>query len=128
MRCFYSNGILRKNVIKAAHFLPAYWYIRTDELCTQYTGTSGELKTYAMYLGIQLLFAFAAFSAALVISRYKKILYYKSQKADKKPLLRISYLPFLFAFLICKFQPYRAVIADCIQVRICLCILCGIRI
>lgn len=63
---------LGKNVIKAAHFLPAYWYIRTDELCTQYTGTSGELKTYAMYLGIQLLFAFAAFSAALVISRYKK--------------------------------------------------------
>ena len=57
MRCFYSNGILRKNVIKAAHFLPAYWYIRTDELCTQYTGTSSELKTYAMYLGIQLLFA-----------------------------------------------------------------------
>ena len=69
---FIPMEFLGKNVIKAAHFLPAYWYIRTDELCTQYTGTSGELKTYAMYLGIQLLFAFAAFSAALVISRYKK--------------------------------------------------------
>lgn len=69
---FIPMEFLGKNVIKAAHFLPAYWYIRTDELCTQYTGTSSELKTYAMYLGIQLLFAFAAFSAALVISRYKK--------------------------------------------------------
>ena len=69
---FIPMEFLGKNVIKAAHFLPAYWYIRTDELCTQYTGTSGELKTYAMYLEIQLLFAFAAFSAALVISRYKK--------------------------------------------------------
>ena len=69
---FIPMEFLGKNVIKAAHFLPAYWYIRTDELCTQYTGTSGELKTYTMYLGIQLLFAFAAFSAALVISRYKK--------------------------------------------------------
>lgn len=69
---FIPLDYLSDGVQKIAHFLPAYWYIKADQLCVNYSGSAADLKLYFSYLGIQVLFAGAVFAAALVASKYKK--------------------------------------------------------
>lgn len=68
---FVPQEFLGKAVINAAHFLPAYWFIRANNMLA---GVSDELFTnskYFSYLGIELLFAAAIFSIVLLVAKTK---------------------------------------------------------
>ncbi len=68
---FVPQEFLGKAVINTAHFLPAYWFIRANNMLA---GVSDELFTnskYFSYLGIELLFAAAIFSIVLLVAKTK---------------------------------------------------------
>lgn len=68
---FVPLKFLGKAVINAAHFLPAYWYIRINNMLA---GNSNELfsnSKYLSYIGIELLFAIAFFSVVLLVAKTK---------------------------------------------------------
>lgn len=68
---FVPQEFLGKAVINAAHFLPAYWFIRANNMLA---GVSDELYSnskYFSYLGIELLFAVAIFSVVLLVAKTK---------------------------------------------------------
>lgn len=68
---FVPLKFLGKAVINAAHFLPAYWYIRINNMLA---GNSDELfsnSKYLSYIGIELLFAIAFFSVVLLVAKTK---------------------------------------------------------
>lgn len=68
---FVPQEFLGKAVINAAHFLPAYWFIRANNMLA---GVSDELFTnskYFSYLGIEFLFAAAIFSIVLLVAKTK---------------------------------------------------------
>lgn len=62
--------LLGEGVIRAAHFLPAYWYITSADFIDRYIdgGALGELW---MGLGIELLFGVALISVGLAYSKVK---------------------------------------------------------
>lgn len=68
---FVPQRFLGKAVLNAAHFMPAYWYVRTNNMIA---GISDELLTgskYLSFVGIQLLFAISFFSVVLLIAKTK---------------------------------------------------------
>lgn len=69
---FVPQSMLSADVLKAARFLPAYWYIKNNNMIgglSEEAFTNGSFWTSA---GIQMLFAIVMFSAALVASRVKQ--------------------------------------------------------
>lgn len=69
---FVSQSYLSQGVLNMARFLPAYWYVRANNLIY---GISNEVFTrdsYLMCIGIQLLFAIALFVAYLVGNKQLK--------------------------------------------------------
>lgn len=67
---FVPLEYLGEGLIKAAHFLPAYWYITSANLIEKYTpGTS--LNDLWAGLGIQLLFGVALISVGMAYSKKK---------------------------------------------------------
>lgn len=69
---FIPAEVLSSSVIAISQFFPASWYIKALKICSSYSNNLSDLRTYFGYLGIQLLFTIACFSAALVVSKYKK--------------------------------------------------------
>lgn len=69
---FIPAELLSSGVAAAAQFFPASWYIKALKICSSYNNNGADLNKYLGYLGIQLLFTAACFSAALVVSKYKK--------------------------------------------------------
>lgn len=67
---FVPLELLGEGVIRAAHFLPAYWYITSADFIDRYIdgGALGELW---MGLGIELLFGAALISVGLAYSKVK---------------------------------------------------------
>lgn len=67
---FVPLELLGEGIIRAAHFLPAYWYIISADFIDRYIegGALGELWTG---LGIELLFGVALISVGLAYSRVK---------------------------------------------------------
>ena len=68
---FVPQKFLGEAVINVAHFLPAYWFIRANNMLA---GISDELfssSKYFSYLGIELLFAVAIFSVVLLVAKTK---------------------------------------------------------
>ncbi|MGN0341259.1 MAG: ABC transporter permease [Roseburia sp.] len=69
---FVTQSYLSQGVLNVARFLPAYWYIRANNLIY---GISDEVfsgQSYLMCVGIQLLFAVALFVAYLVGNKQLK--------------------------------------------------------
>ena len=69
---FVPLEVMSPAVVKFAQLLPSYWYINALETINDYTGTTSQKESLFLCMGIQLLFAVAIFSAALVVSRVKK--------------------------------------------------------
>ncbi|MBO5459370.1 MAG: ABC transporter permease [Lachnospira sp.] len=69
---FIPAELLSSGVATVSQFLPASWYIKALKICSSYNNNGADLKKYFGYLGIQLLFTIACFSAALVVSKYRK--------------------------------------------------------
>ena len=69
---FVPQYLLGDKVLAAAHFLPAYWYVRNSNMIG---GFSDEVMNYAAYrtcIGMQLLFFIALSAVYLALSKQRK--------------------------------------------------------
>ena len=69
---FVPQQYLGSGVLKAAHALPAYWYIRANDMLCGFSEKPFSMSLYITCTGVQLGFAAALFIAAGVISAKKK--------------------------------------------------------
>lgn len=65
---FVPLELMSDGIVKVAHFLPAYWYVRATTVADQYQ-PGAALSEYWQGIGIQVLFAVALFAAGLAISK-----------------------------------------------------------
>lgn len=68
---FVPQHLLGDGVLNAARFLPAFWYIKANDMMS---GSSGEVFTksrFFEYFGIQALFAAVIFAVVLVVMKVK---------------------------------------------------------
>lgn len=68
---FVPQSMLSDGVLKAGQFLPAYWYVRANNMLA---GTSGEVfqpRTFFQYLGVECLFAVALFALIFAVQKAK---------------------------------------------------------
>ena len=68
---FVPQEVLSDSVLSAARFLPAYWYIRVNNMLS---GVSGEIFSSSLcmkFIGIEVLFALAIFAAALTVTKIR---------------------------------------------------------
>lgn len=66
---FVPIGLLSSGMQKVARFIPSYWYIEANRMI--YDGDC--FSSYANCIGIQLLFAIALFSVAMLISKRMRL-------------------------------------------------------
>jgi len=70
---FVPQWLLGEGVLAFSRFLPAYWYIRSNDMLSGVsTLSSSDLRLYGEGIAIQLGFAIAIFAVAMVVSRQKK--------------------------------------------------------
>ena len=70
---FVSQEIMNKNVIKAARFLPVYWYEKVNNTLAEFGTVTGEIKTAVwQMLGIQFVFAVALVCAAMALAKVRR--------------------------------------------------------
>lgn len=68
---FVPQSLLGEGILQVGQFLPAYWYIKANNMLS---GTSGEVFTtvqFFQYVGIEFLFAVALFAVTLVLQKAK---------------------------------------------------------
>ena len=68
---FVPLSFLGDGVKKAAHFLPAYWYIRAAEQIDSWK-KGAEVGSIWMFCGIQMLFAIVILTVALVVKEKRR--------------------------------------------------------
>lgn len=71
---FVPQEMLSSSVLAAARFLPAYWYVKANDMICGLGTDKFKLSTVMMCIGIQLLFAAAIFAVSLIVKRQKKAL------------------------------------------------------
>ena len=71
---FVPMEMLSKGVIAVARFLPAYWYVRANNMVCGIGEEKFSLSAVLMCMGIQLLFAGAIFAVSLIVKKQKKAL------------------------------------------------------
>ncbi len=71
---FVPQEMLSSGVLAAARFLPAYWYVRANDMVCGMSTETFKLSTVLTCIGIQLLFAAAIFAVSLIVKRQKKAL------------------------------------------------------
>lgn len=69
---FVPQYMLSDIVLSIGKFLPAYWYIRNNNMLAGFSTELFSKKTYWISIGIQLLFVLAIFSASLVASKLRR--------------------------------------------------------
>ncbi len=69
---FVPQEYLGAGVLKAAHALPAYWYIRANNMLCGFSDETFSYGKFFTFTGIQLGFAAALFIAAGIVSAKKK--------------------------------------------------------
>lgn len=67
--CFVPQSLLSEGILKVSKFLPAYWYIRSNNMLGGLSNEAFDPNLYWTSIGIQLLFAVAVFILALVFSK-----------------------------------------------------------
>lgn len=66
---FVPQSILSTSVLQVARFLPAYWYIRANNMLAGFGSEIFDVAVYLQCIGIQLLYAAAVFAITFVIAR-----------------------------------------------------------
>lgn len=66
---FVPQSMLPESTLNAAKFLPAYWYIRVNNMLGGFSNETFDLRFYWTALGIQLLFAIALFTITVVLRK-----------------------------------------------------------
>ncbi len=69
---FVPQWLLAEELLSISRFLPAYWYVRANNMAAGLVSETYSFDKYLKYIGIELLFAVAIFSAALVLSKIKQ--------------------------------------------------------
>lgn len=69
---FVEQSMLSAGVLRIARFLPAYWYIKANDMLSGLVAEQFSLTAYWTALGIQLLFAAAFFAATLAASKLRR--------------------------------------------------------
>ena len=69
---FVPQEMLSGSVLAFARFLPAYWYVRANDMICGLGADAFSLSTVMMCIGIQVLFAAAIFAVSLIVKRQKK--------------------------------------------------------
>lgn len=69
---FVPLWMLSDKVLAFSKFLPGYWYIKSNNMISGFTGEAVSMDTYLRNIGLQLLFAVAIFSVYLVVNMNKK--------------------------------------------------------
>lgn len=68
---FVSQSLLDESILAAAKFLPAYWYIKANDMLMFSTGESLNMNEFMNCLGIEFLFAAALFAVILLLSKVR---------------------------------------------------------
>lgn len=68
---FVPQYMLSGSVLAVGKFLPAYWYIKANNMLAGFSSEPFSMDTYFQCLGIELLFAAAFFALALAVSKVK---------------------------------------------------------
>ena len=66
---FVPQSMLPASVLNAAKFLPAYWYIRANNMLAGFGKEIFDMNLYLQCIGIQLLYVAAIFAITIVVSR-----------------------------------------------------------
>lgn len=69
---FVPQNMLSEQVLSVARFIPTYWYIRVNNMLAGFSVEAFDSEIYWTSIGIQLLFAAAAFALVLVITRLNR--------------------------------------------------------
>ena len=68
---FISQEMLPDSVLSAGRFLPAYWYIKANNMLGGFSNEVFDMNVYLQCLGIELLFAAAVIAVMLACLRAK---------------------------------------------------------
>lgn len=68
---FAPQELLGEGVLSVARFLPAYWYVKANNMLTGLSGELFEMSSYLLCLGIQLGFAAALFLGYFIMARIR---------------------------------------------------------
>ncbi len=69
---FVPIEFLSDSIIKVAHFLPAYWYVKANNMLAGASGELFETGKFFSCIGIEFLFAAALFSLAMLVANVKR--------------------------------------------------------
>ena len=69
---FVSQELLGAKVLMVAHFLPAYWYIRLNNMLAGFSTEKYNPETVILCLGVEILFIFANLSVAAAIDKRRR--------------------------------------------------------
>lgn len=69
---FVPQYMLGDGVLKAARFLPAYWYVKVNNMLAGRSGEIYSLGKYLKYVGIEAAFAVALFALVMLVSKLKR--------------------------------------------------------
>lgn len=69
---FVEQSMLSESVLRVGRFLPAYWYIKANDMLSGLVAEQFTPSAYWTAIGIQLLFAVAIFAATLVASKLRR--------------------------------------------------------
>lgn len=69
---FVPQNMLSDQVLSVGRFLPAYWYIKANNLLGGFASEPFDQTVYLKCIGIQLLFAAAVFAVTLALSMYRR--------------------------------------------------------
>ena len=68
---FVPQSLLGDGVLMAARFLPAYWYVRVNNMLAGISGEIYDGSSYLLFLGIQFGFAVLLFLSYILVTRFK---------------------------------------------------------
>ena len=72
---FVPQSLLGEGVLNVARLLPAYWYVRANDMLAGANDDVYSAERFMEFLGIQIAFAVVLFAVAIIISRRKKCAY-----------------------------------------------------
>ncbi len=68
---FVDQSLLGDSVLSIARFLPAYWYIRANNMLSGISDEAYSVNSFMSFLGIEAIFAAALFAVVLLINKSK---------------------------------------------------------
>ena len=69
---FVDTQYLSESIVKAAHFMPLYWYTTAIKFINDTPFENVWSRQFGLYLFIEILFALVFFAAGIIISRKKE--------------------------------------------------------